>query len=44
MTPRQRCIAAMERRPLTGRVPHFELVFFLTMEVFGKVYPNPGGL
>lgn len=39
MTPRQRFIAALERRPLTGRVPHFELVFFLTMEAFGKVHP-----
>jgi uroporphyrinogen decarboxylase len=32
-------IAALERRPLTGRVPHFELVFYLTMEAFGKVHP-----
>ncbi|MCX7915828.1 MAG: uroporphyrinogen decarboxylase family protein, partial [Verrucomicrobiae bacterium] len=38
-TPRERFIAALERRPLTGRVPHFELVFFLTMEAFGKVHP-----
>ncbi|MCG3150036.1 MAG: hypothetical protein PCFJNLEI_03503 [Verrucomicrobiae bacterium] len=40
MTPRDRFIAALERRPLTGRVPHFELVFFLTMEAFGKVHPS----
>ncbi len=40
MTPRERFIAALERRPLTGRVPHFELVFFLTMEVFGRVFPG----
>ncbi len=40
MTPRERFIAALERRPLTGRVPHFELVFFLTMDAFGKVHPN----
>jgi len=40
MTPRQRFIAALERKPLTGRVPHFELVFFLTMEAFGKVHPT----
>jgi len=40
MTPRQRFIAALKRQPLTGRVPHFELVFFLTMECFGKVHPN----
>jgi len=39
MTPRERFIAALEWRPLTGRVPHFELVFFLTMEAFGKVHP-----
>ena len=39
MTPRQRFVAALERRPLTGRVPHFELVFFLTMEAFGRVHP-----
>jgi len=39
LLPRQRFIAALERRPLTGRVPHFELVFFLTMEAFGKVHP-----
>jgi len=39
MTPRERFIAALERKPLAGRVPHFELVFFLTMEAFGKVHP-----
>ncbi|MBP6507164.1 MAG: hypothetical protein KA257_06330 [Opitutaceae bacterium] len=39
MTPRERFIAALERRPLTGRVPHFELVFYLTMEAFGRVHP-----
>jgi uroporphyrinogen decarboxylase len=31
---------ALERRPMIGRVPHFELVFFLTMEAFGQVHPN----
>ncbi len=40
MQPRERFIAALERRPLTGRVPHFELVFFLTMEAFGGVHPS----
>jgi len=39
MQPRDRFIAALERKPLTGLVPHFELVFFLTMEAFGKVHP-----
>jgi hypothetical protein len=45
-TPRQRFIAALERRPLSGRVPHFELVFYLTIAkryehsaIF--VQPNP---
>ena len=40
MTPRERFLAALDRRPFTGRVPHFELVFFLTMEAFGKVHPS----
>ena len=40
MQPRERFIAALERRPLSGRVPHFELVFFLTMEAFGVVHPS----
>ena len=49
-TPRERFIAALERRPLTGSsasgssasnlVPHFELVFYLTMEAFGRVHPS----
>ena len=39
-TPRERFIAALERKPIIGRVPHFELAFFLTMEAFGKVHPN----
>lgn len=39
MKPREKFIAALNRRPVSGRVPHFELVFFLTMEVFGKVHP-----
>lgn len=38
MTPRERFMAALDRKPITGRVPHFELVFFLTMEAFGKVH------
>jgi uroporphyrinogen decarboxylase len=40
MTPRERFISALERKPVPGRVPHFELVFFLTMEAFGKVHPS----
>ena len=38
-TPRERFIAALARKPLSGRVPHFELVFYLTMEAFGRVHP-----
>ncbi|MBD3181546.1 hypothetical protein GF312_04585 [Candidatus Poribacteria bacterium] len=40
MTPRERFISALELKPIPGRVPHFELVFFLTMEAFGKVHPS----
>ncbi len=40
ITPRQRFAAAMQRCALPGRVPHFELVFYLTMEAFGKVHPE----
>lgn len=39
-TQREAFIAALERRQVSGRVPHFELVFFLTMEAFGKVHPS----
>jgi uroporphyrinogen decarboxylase len=39
MTPREKFIAALECRQPQGRVPHFELVFFLTMEAFGRVHP-----
>ena len=40
-TPRDRFIHALDRKsPLPGRVPHFELVFFLTMEAFGKIHPS----
>ncbi|MFW5856854.1 MAG: uroporphyrinogen decarboxylase family protein [Planctomycetota bacterium] len=40
MTPRERFLAALDRQPIPGRAPHFELVFFLTMEVFGRVHPS----
>ncbi len=40
MTHRERFMAALDRKPITGRVPHFELVFFLTMEALGKVHPS----
>jgi len=40
MKPRKQFIAALEGKPLIGRVPHFELVFYLTMEAFGRVHPE----
>lgn len=40
MTERERFIKALKREPLTGHVPHFELVFFLTMESIGRIHPS----
>jgi len=40
MTPREKFIKALRREPITGHVPHFELVFYLTMEAFGKLHPD----
>jgi len=40
MTPREKFILAMECKQPPGRVPHFELVFFLTMEAFGRLHPS----
>lgn len=40
MTPRQSMINALERKPPAGRVPHFELEFFLTMEALGRIHPQ----
>ncbi len=40
MTPRESFITALQGGQPTGRVPHFELGFYLTMEVFGKVHPE----
>ena len=39
MTPREKFIMALEGKQPPGRVPHFELVFFLTMEALGRVCP-----
>ena len=39
MTHRERFIKTLKCEEIGGRVPHFELVFFLTMEAFGKVHP-----
>jgi len=38
--PRERFINALNLGEPSGRVPHFELVFYLTMEAFGKVHPS----
>ena len=38
-SPRERFLNALDRKACKGRVPHFELEFFLTMEAFGKVHP-----
>lgn len=38
MTNRERFIRTLRREKIGGRVPTFELVFFLTMEAFGKVH------
>ena len=40
MTGRERFIRALKRQPISGHVPHFELVFYLTMEVLGRVHPQ----
>ena len=40
MTPRKRFNMALEGKQPPGRVPHFELVFFLTMEAFGRLHPS----
>lgn len=40
MTERERFIRTLQCEKIGGKVPHFELVFFLTMEKFGRVHPN----
>lgn len=40
MTERERFLKALKREKLTGRVPTFELVYYLTMEKLGKVHPE----
>ena len=39
ITPRQKFLSALDRKPLPGLVPHFELVFYPTMEAIGRVHP-----
>lgn len=40
MTNRERFLKTLKCEPIGGQVPTFELVFFLTMEAFGKVHPH----
>ena len=40
MTERERFITALEGRWSPGLVPTFELVFYLTMELLGRVHPT----
>ena len=40
MTKREQFIKTLKCEPIGGLVPTFELVFFLTMEAFGKVHPS----
>ncbi|MBQ7916165.1 MAG: hypothetical protein IJ315_05180 [Firmicutes bacterium] len=40
MTHRERFIRTLKCEKIGGQVPHFELVFFPTMEAFGKVNPR----
>ncbi len=39
MTHKERFIKTLKGEKIGGQVPSFELVFFLTMEAFGKVHP-----
>jgi uroporphyrinogen decarboxylase len=39
MTQKERFIKTLKLQPMEGLIPHLELVFFLTMEAFGKVHP-----
>jgi len=38
MTNRERFIRTLKCEPIGGQVPTFELVFFLTMEAFGRIH------
>ena len=40
MRPREKFIMALEGKQPPGRVPHFELVFFLTMESLERIHPS----
>lgn len=40
MTEKERFIKALKREKYSGHVPTFELVYYLTMELMGKVHPT----
>lgn len=40
MTHKERFVKTLKCKPIGGQVPTFELVFFLTMEAFGKLHPS----
>jgi len=40
MTHRERMIRTLKCEKIGGRVPHFELEYYLTMEKFRKVHPK----
>lgn len=40
MTEKQRFLKALSHQPYVGKVPTFELVFYLTMELLEKVHPS----
>ncbi|MCL2445517.1 MAG: uroporphyrinogen decarboxylase family protein [Oscillospiraceae bacterium] len=40
MTERERFLRTLRRQPVSGRVPTFELEFYLTMEALGRVHPS----
>ncbi len=40
MTERERFIKALNREPVEGHCPTFELVFFLTLEAIGRIHPS----
>lgn len=40
MTHKERFIKTLKGEKIGGQVPTFELVFFLTMEAFGKIHPS----
>jgi len=44
MTERERFIKALRREPIEGHCPHFELLFYLTLESLGRIHPHQKSL